>query len=397
MNNATMLAYASAIFCGVVAFTVVWNERRSFVHLIFVAGMALLALESVLGGLSWEAATVPEMVGWQHWKLWTSALLPGVWLLFALSYGRGNYREFLNRWKFLLLAAFIVPLALVFADDQELTSSDPQRPLDLGISGYYLFLVLLAGLVLIGINLEKTYRAAVGVMRWRIKFMILGLGVFFAVRFCTSSQILLSHTIDSRLQMVDAGALFVGCLLILRSLFRAGHFDLDVYPSHAVLQSSLTVLLAGIYLLAIGVFAKVLAFFNHGDDVIIKWLVLGVAAVVLIILLLSDRVRLRLSRFVSRHFQRPLYDYRTVWRRFTEATASCVNQTDLCQVAVKSVTDIFQALSVTIWLVDEPQSQLVFAASTFLTEAKADTLQPDKNEFAEVLTSAARTPRTSGH
>src|ERR1017187_1172819 len=388
MNNATMLAYASAIFCGAVAFTVVWNERRSLVHLAFVTGMALLALENVFSGLSWEAAAVPEvqkMVQWQHWKMWTSSLLPGVWLFFALSYGRGNYREFLNRWKFFLLAAFIVPLALVFVGDQELTANDPRRPLDLGITGYYFFLLLLAGLVLVGINLEKTYRAAVGVMRWRIKFMIRGLGVLFAVRFCTSSQILLSHHIDARLQMIDAGALFVGCLLILRSLFRAGHFDLEVYPSHAVLQSSLTVLLAGIYLLAIGVLAKVVSYFSDVDAVIIKWSVGLVAAVLLTILLLSDRVRLRISRFVSRHFQRPLYDYRTVWRRFTEATASCVNQTDLCQVAVKSATDIFQALSVTIWLVDEPQSQLVFAASTFLTEAKAETLRPGREEFTEIL------------
>jgi putative PEP-CTERM system histidine kinase len=394
MNNATMLAYASAIFCGAVAFTVVWNERRSLVHLAFVTGMALLALENVFSGLSWEAAAVPEvqkMVQWQHWKMWTSSLLPGVWLFFALSYGRGNYREFLSRWKFLLLAAFIVPLGLVLAGDQTLiisasrTTSTSAWQLGLGSTGFYLFLLLLAGIVLVGINFEKTYRAAVGVMRWRIKFMILGLGVLFAARFCTSSQILLSHTIEARQQMIDAGALFVGCLLILRSLFRAGHFDLDVYPSHAVLQSSLTVLLAGIYLLAIGVFAKLVSFFNFDDDVIIKWFMFLVAAVLLTILLLSDRVRLRLSRFVSRHFQRPLYDYRTVWRRFTEATATCVNQMDLCEVAVKSVTDIFQALSVTIWLVEEQQAQLVFAASTFLTEAKAETLRPGKEELAEVL------------
>jgi putative PEP-CTERM system histidine kinase len=399
MNNASMLAYASAIFCGAVAFSVVWNERRSIVHLAFAAGMVLLALESIFSGLSWSAASVQEMVGWQQWIIWTGALLPGVWLLFALSYGRGNYREFLSRWKFALLAAFVIPLGLVLAGNDELliAAPVPDGPwhlehaswrLGLGLNGFYFFLLLLASLVslvLVGINLEKTFRASVGVMRWRIKFMILGLGVLFAVRFCTCSQTLLSHTIDPRLQLVDVGALLVGCLLILRSLFRAGHFDLDVYPSHAVLQSSLTILLAGIYLLAIGVFAKVVSFFKFGDDIIIKAFVFLVAAAVLAILLLSERVRLRLSRFVSRHFQRPLYDYRTVWRRFTEATASCVNQVDLCQVAVKSVTDVFQAMSVTIWLVDEQQSQLVFAASTFLAETKAETLRPNKEELAEVL------------
>jgi len=32
--------------------------------------------------------------------------------------------------------------------------------------------------------------------------------------------------------------LLVACLLILRSLLRAGHFDVSVYPSHAVLHNS---------------------------------------------------------------------------------------------------------------------------------------------------------------
>ena len=112
MNNAAMLAYASALFCGAVAFAVVRNERRSIVQLTFAVGMALLALESILGGLSWQAVSVQEMVRWQHWKLWTASLLPGVWLFFALSYGRGNYQEFLRRSKFLLLAAFVLPLGL---------------------------------------------------------------------------------------------------------------------------------------------------------------------------------------------------------------------------------------------------------------------------------------------
>ena len=81
-------------------------------------------------------------------------------------------------------------------------------------------------------NLERTFRAAVGLMRWRIKFMVIGLGMLFAVRAYTSSQTLLFHTIDLPLQFVDCGALFAACLLVSRSLLREGHFDLDVYPSH---------------------------------------------------------------------------------------------------------------------------------------------------------------------
>jgi putative PEP-CTERM system histidine kinase len=67
-----------------------------------------------------------------------------------------------------------------------------------------------------------------------------------------------------------------------------------------------------------------------------------------------------------------------------------VNQKDLCQAAVKSVTDIFQALSVTIWLVDERKEQLVYAASTFLSESKANALAPPKEESAKAINALAR-------
>jgi len=68
----------------------------------------------------------------------------------------------------------------------------------------------------------------------------------------------------------------------------------------------------------------------------LKAFVLLVTLILLAIVLLSDRVRLYTRRFASRYFQRPLYDYRSVWRRFTEETASCLKATELCQAAVKT-------------------------------------------------------------
>ena len=100
---------------------------------------------------------------------------------------------------------------------------------------------------------------------------------------------------------------------------------------------------------------------------------------------LSDRVRLHVRRFLSRYLQRPLYNYRTVWRSFTEATASRVTQEELCEAAAKQVADIFQALSVTIWLVDEKRENLCFAASTSLLPAAGKSLEPQKGEAAAVI------------
>jgi putative PEP-CTERM system histidine kinase len=400
MNSATLFAYISAILGGALAFTVAWNERRSVVYLSFIAGMAVLVLETVFNGISLDVAsltTAPDIQKWQIRRLWMMSLLPGTWLFCSLSYGRGNYREFLGRWKYVLLGMFFVPPIVAITESDQLISSIEHLPnghwlIVLGFSGVVVVFLFLAAGVLVLMNLERTYRASVGTMRWRIKFMILGLGVLFAVRCYTASQALLYHNYDLSLQAVDTGALCIGCLLLLRSLFRTGHFAMDVYPSHSVLQNSLTVLLAGIYLLIIGGVAKLVTILKlSGDEAFtIKAFAILSALVVLAVLLLSDRARLHTGRFVSRHFQRPIFDYRTVWRKFTESTASCVGQKDLCQAAVKSVTDIFQALSVTIWLVDERKEQLVYAASTFLSESRANALIPPKEQTVKIINALSK-------
>ena len=390
MSNADILGFASALFCSVLALIVAWNERRSVAHWAFVAGMVALAVEDVCFALTADAGSPEEMVYWQNWRLVATSFLPGIWLFFSLSYARGNYSEFLKRWRFVLAAAFLMPIGLVilFGDDLIVSVGHTLTGywmFGLGIPGIVLNLLFLLSSVLVLMNLERTYRAAVGTMLWRIKFMILGLGVIFGVQAYIASQVLLFHALNLSLQAVTATAVLLGGVLILRSLFRAGHFNTDVYPSQSALHNSLTVLLAGVYLLIVGVFAKVVTFLGGDAAFTLKAFVLLVALVLLAILLLSDRVRLHTRRFVSRHFQRPLYDYRSVWRRFTEGTAPCVKQAELCQAAVKLVTDIFQVLSVTIWLVDDKRENFVFATSTFLSETKANDLKPQSVDAMEVM------------
>jgi putative PEP-CTERM system histidine kinase len=181
-------------------------------------------------------------------------------------------------------------------------------------------------------------------------------------------------------------------MLILRSLFRAGHFNADVYPSHSALHSSLTIILAAIYLLMVGVFAMVVQFFGGDTEFTLKAFVLLVTLVLIAIGFLSSRVRLHVRRFVSRYFQRPLYDYRTVWRRVTEETTACVKPADLCQAAVKLVADIFEVLSVTLWLVDDKRENFAFAASTFLSEVRGNNLKPPSVDAMEVMRALEKHP-----
>jgi putative PEP-CTERM system histidine kinase len=370
----TLLPLASAVCSGALAFGVLLRDRRSEVHWAFFAGMTMLLAESLFCWLSAGSGSPVEIFDWQQRRLFALAPLPGVWLVFSLTYARGNAREFLARWRVPIVLAFLGPAALLAFSHGRLLAlhEDPTGKawnLRLEPSGVAFFVLLLIGSVVVLMNLERTFRASVGTMRWRIKFMLLGVGVLFVARVYTTSEDLLFRGIDPSLDGLNSAAVLVAALLMLRSFSRTGHFDVDVYPSQSVLQGSLTVFLAGIYLLVVGALAQVVSYFGGGAGFNFRALVVLVSVVVLAVLLQSDRLRLQLRRFVSRHFQRPLYDYRTAWKKFTEGTVSCVEQKELSRSLVRLVAEMFQVLSVTIWLVNERKESLTLTASTSLPEA----------------------------
>ena len=115
-------------------------------------------------------------------------------------------------------------------------------------------------------NLEQTFRAAVGTMRWRIKFVVLALAVIFGARLYVRSQAILFSAPDIALWGVESGALLIGCVFLALAYARTGLAEIDVYPSLAVLRSSLTVLIVGGYLFIVGVLAQVVRRFGGAES-----------------------------------------------------------------------------------------------------------------------------------
>ena len=393
MPTAEILAYVSAASAGVVALIAYLRAGRSIAGGAFVVGMLTLMVERIFIGLAVHAA-LPEMLSlYQQYSGLAASLLPGFWLLFSLTYARENAREFIHRWRWLLVSAFILPLGLGVLSITSLPALEYSKgpnhvPLaNLSWLGAVGVLLLLFSSVLVLVNLERTFRASIGMIRWRIKFMLMGVAVLFVIRLFTAIQTLLYREIDLSLEGMNSGALLVAFVLILRSLFRTAPLALkmNVHPSQSVLRGSLTVFLVGIYLLLVGVMASLVTYFGGDDSFALKTFLVLLALVSLAVLLQSDRVNLYLRHFVSRHFKRPLYDYQTVWSRFTEGTASRVEQTEFCAAVVKLLADIFDSLCVTLWLVDDRRNELNLAASTSLSMERARELKPDADRTVSVI------------
>ncbi len=389
MNLGALLGFSSACVAAALVFVVSIQERRSAAHWFFALGMGLLALESLCAGLAACAASIPSLDYWRRSEFVLMSFLPAPWLAFSLAYARGNSREFLLKWRWPLVLTLVAApaLALLCWDTLvvEGTATAASLSFSLGMLARVLVVIFLLSAILVLMNLERTLRSSVGMMRWRIKFMILGVGVLFAARAYTSSQMMLYGTSGLGMDALNCGALLLGGLLVTRSLARTGHFEVSVYPSQAMLHNSLTLLLAGVYLVIVGVLAKLVRLFGGAETFALRAFLVLVSFILLGVVLLSDRARLFTRRFISRHLQRPLYDYRTVWRTFIEGTARRVEQTELCDAIAKLASEIFQALSVSIWLTNEKQDDLLFAASTSLTGVKAGQITIPPAEAAAII------------
>ena len=371
MNILSALFYFAAALAACVSVAATFRARKAPARRTFSIVVLLLAVQSALAGLINSAPSAGAVADWRSWWLVPHALASPAWLLFVLKYSRGNSRISIRKWASVLAALTLLPLASltlyydsILLPTQE-TEADP-RNFQIGFGGFLIYLCKTAAAALILIHLERTFRAAVGTMRWRIKYVILGTGTYFVADLYTSSQVLLFRTYPFSFDIITSTALLLAALLFLVGLLRTGLFRVQVYPSEQVLQFSIAGVLIGAYLLLIGVLNKLFAAWQGPDAFALKAFVLLSSLALLAILLVSERSRDRLRRWISRHFHRPFFDYRAVWLSLTQKTANVHDRDALCHTVATWISEQLRVLSTSIWLVEPDTKSIHLAASTGL-------------------------------
>src|SRR5215203_633338 len=280
----------------------------------FSLGMTALGLDSLMTGVSLRATDLADAVRWISASAIVKCFIPVIWLGFSLTYSRSDYRQFLYRWRVALAIVGLLPIALLLLFQDQLLQVVPASApgagaaLAIGPMMNVLNATLLVSLVLILMNLEQTFRAAVGTMRWRIKYVILALVVILGARLYVRSQAILFSAPDIALWATESGALLIGCLFLTVAYSRTRWHEIDVQPSSAVLRSSLTLLIVGGYLFVVGVLALVVGRFGGAELFQLESLVVVAGMAGLAVLLLSDRARQRINTFVGRHFKKAQHD-----------------------------------------------------------------------------------------
>ena len=197
-------------------------------------------------------------------------------------------------------------------------------------------------------------------MRWRIKYVVLALVVIFGARLYVRSQAILFSSPDLALWGVESGALS----------HRLPVPDAGLCPN-GMARNRRPSLVRGPAIVADGDHRRRLSLRRRraggrgADDSAAPSVFQLQAFVVLLgmaglaVLLLSDRARQGLHRFAARHFKKAQHDSVRIWTLFSRSLANVTDQAGLCAVSAKLISETFDVLSVTLWLLDDETGQLV--------------------------------------
>ena len=349
---------------------VVVRAPRQPAHVSFGIGMVVVAIEVMLAGLGGkEGTSESRLILYARYRLLAATFFSAPWIVFSLSYSRGDHQEVLRRWRpHLLGVALGLPaFALLFWSELATPGIIPATvaPLArLGWAGYTIEVLLLSSAIIVLTNLERTFRHVVGVMRWRTKYVFLAVGVLAGLRIYASSQALLYRSADIILGPTSAAGLLVVCFLIGIALFRTRVFDVDVYPSHALVYGSVTFVLTGAYLVTVGLISHLLGNLGSAARLPLQTLTVTLALAGLAVVLLSEQVRRGIRNLINRHLHRPTFDYRQVWSAFTRRTRSLIDEDAYGRAVTHWLSETFSALSVSLWRFDSAKEELALSGST---------------------------------
>jgi len=216
-----------------------------------------------------------------------------------------------------------------------------------GRVGTIVELLLTVGIL---VGLESCLRTARGDNRRRVKYLVLGLGGIFLIRFYVLSQMLLFQGIVPLHFKMTCATLFVGNLLLALPITRDQLRGVRMTVSRQMLYRSAMIGVLGVYLFTVAALGSLLTYLAIPEETFWGSVVVFVSALALSAILLSDRLRWRLKRFIALNFYRSRYDYRQQWVAFTKRMSSLLTAEEIARELLDGVTETIGASTGAVYL-----------------------------------------------
>jgi putative PEP-CTERM system histidine kinase len=280
------------------------------------------------------------------------AALLYVGLAFSNSAEQGRNSSALWRARIIggagLLLAFFAVTGQVFAWK---VFQDGQSAIALGSWGHVPYVFVVIGMALGLAQLELVLRASHEPVRHKLKFLVIGMGGLAGYQIYQAGQMLLLPVWQGEHVLVSSVVTNMALGLIAYGLGRSRLREVlvNTYVSQQALFGSVTFIVIGVYLLAVGAVGEWLRRTNQPLGVGLSVAVVFGALVGLAIAVFSKTVRAEIRRFLTRNFYRSKYDYRAQWLQVTEAFQQASNKETIMDRLLDLLIKTFATTTISIW------------------------------------------------
>jgi len=205
-------------------------------------------------------------------------------------------------------------------------------------------LISIGGLVII----EQLYRNTSEEHRSALKYLWIAIGAMFAYDFYMYSDAFLFQRIDNELWnargFIHAMVVpLIGVAIKREMQWSLGDETIDIFLSRRIVFHTTTLLASGIYLVFIGFGGYYVRDMGGDWGVVAQATFLFAAALVLVILLFSSKIRARLKVMIDKHFFHYKYDYREEWLRIIRTLSLQGDDKSLHERAIRSLAQIIDS------------------------------------------------------
>ncbi len=282
------------------------------------------------------------------------------WLAFTVFFARVyEDRGIPLLQKLFLGAACLLPLAAAMLYGQRMFYAPDfatERLLFLEPPAFVFYLAMVVLSVVGLFNLEATIANAAHFRRWKIKFTVIGVVAVLAAQILYYSQGFLNRAIDMNLVPARSLALFLGIGLMWYSRAKRGP-EVQIVFSRRLAFKSMVLVLAGLYLIGLGVVGEGARIFGEGLSRVLVLAAGILGGVAVLVLSLSESMQRKVRLFLQRNFYHEKYDYRIQWMQFTERLAAAHSREALYQAILLGYCEVFGIEGAMLFLLDHAQGR----------------------------------------
>src|SRR5215831_18210813 len=357
MNFSTLVslsAFQVAAIAGGMACILLLRKQASDSHRSLASLLGATALANVANGIGLFNDT--QALFWRETALAAELAQPAALLYVGLAFlnpaERGVDSSALWRARVTgivgLLLAILVVTVQVF---QLKVFEDGQMGIALVSWGRVPYIFLVIGMALGLAQLELVLRASREPVRHKLKFVVIGLGGLAGYQIYQASQMLLFPVWQAEHVLVASLVTTVALGLVAFGLARTRlrQVFVNTYISQQALLGSITFIIIGLYLLAVGAVGEWLRHTNQPLGLGLSIVVVFGALVGLAIAAFSKTVRAEIRRFITRNFYRSKYDYRARWLEVTEAFQQATDREAIMDRLLDLLIRTFPTTSISIW------------------------------------------------